>query len=268
METRLLAVNLNSRRTHPLKPQVLTCAASRKPERPSYRLHYSVLFGAPTVRGWHWYSRAIVLFLAVCVPTGCGVSGGELLFVSGLVPSPTVKAEFKLTEGPVAVLVDDYQEIAYWSEVRSMLADQLVQELGEHGAARSLISNAKVNRLRQADAQFDQRSCRQTGRRLGAEQIIWMQVREFHARVQPADMTGAAQMSVVVKVFDVHQEDRTQARLWPRTRTGAVVIADLSAGEVTDAKTRGAIARKLAEKLAEQIAKKFYDYHKEAFGRG
>ena len=47
-----------------------------------------------------------------------------------------------------------------------------------------------------------------------------------------------------------------------------MVIADLSAGEVTDAKTRGAIARKLAEKLAEQIAKKFYDYHKQAFGRG
>ena len=198
--------------------------------------------------------------LMVVLLSGCGISGGEALFMSGLFHRPKVKAQYELTEGPVAVLVDDFQELCYWTGTTTMLADQVMEQLREHGAAKRLIPALSIKRLRQSDSKFDQRACTHIGRMLEAEQVLAIEVRSFYATENPVEANAAARMSVAVKVINaLERKHPGKVRLWPKSRRGRIVEAELNAGAVTRAKTRHGILRALTGTLAEKIARQFYD---------
>lgn len=204
--------------------------------------------------------RVACPLLLLCLVAGCGYSGGEALFVSGLFPRPKIVAELKLTDGAVAVLVDDFQELCYWPGATTMLADRVIEELRSHKAAGLLIPTSTVNRLRQSDAEFDEQSCAHIGRMLKAEQVLLIEVRSFYAAENPVEATAAARMSVAAKVINVLEEkDRRKVRLWPRGREGRIVQVELSAADVMRAGSRDGILRALTEALAEKIARHFYD---------
>lgn len=180
--------------------------------------------------------------------------------MSGLFHRPKVKAEFKLTDGPVAVLTDDFQELCYWPGATTMLAERVIEKLRSHNAAKVLIPISRIRQARQLDPKFDERSCAEIGRILKVEQVLLLQVRSFYATENPVEASAAARMSVAAKVINVlEKNDATKVRLWPRSREGRVIGAELSAGDVTRARTRDGILRTLTEALAEKIARKFYD---------
>ncbi|MEE9296094.1 MAG: hypothetical protein V3W34_14195 [Phycisphaerae bacterium] len=204
-------------------------------------------------------------FLTVCVLiltalNGCGYSGGEALFMFGLFQRPKIKAEFKLTAGPVVVLVDDLREHCYWPEATTILAEQLAEQLKEHNAAKLLIPHAALQRLRQSYPNFDELSYRRIAQLLHAEQAIAVEVRSFFATVDPTDATAAASMSAAIKVIDAREEtQQSKARLWPRSPGGRIFQAEISADRVARAKTRKGILEVLTGALAEKMAKSFYD---------
>lgn len=199
---------------------------------------------------------------------GCGYSGGEALFMTGLFHRPRIKAGIKLNEGAVAVLVDDLQEQCYWPEATTILADQVADELKKKRAVKVLIPATKLSRLRQSKPDFDELSARQVGELLGADRIITIDVREFFASVDPTESNAAARMTVAVKVVNPHEKKtRSKVRLWPRSPTGKIAHVELSAAAVTRAKTRVGILRALTGALAEKIVKNFYDRKQEDFER-
>lgn len=201
-----------------------------------------------------------VTLLALLQLAGCGFSGGQVLFMSGLFKRPTIEARFKLSDGPIAVLVDDFQEHCYWTETVDLLADAVIKQLRDNHAAAKLIPSSKVRRLRQSKPDFDERGCREIGRFLDAHQVLWLEVRSFYATVDPVESTAAARFSVAVKVINALEEkDRHKVRLWPKGRSGELIEIELSGGDIAVAKTRPAIARKLAEKMAQKVVASFHD---------
>ena len=70
--------------------------------------------------------------------------------MTGLFKRPKVEAKFKLTDGPVAVIVDDFGELCHWSEAPGILERRIVEQLSKHNAATRLISPLKAKTMRQS----------------------------------------------------------------------------------------------------------------------
>lgn len=206
------------------------------------------------------------LAVGLALPFGCGVSGGVLLFHSGMVKSPTTAAEFKLAHGPVLVLVDDFDELLDTPERRIQFARQLSDELVTRKAAQTTIRPDIVNDLRREQRDFDQRGCREVGRMAHAEQVVWLRVRDFYAGEEASERGEAAKVTVAVKVINALEEkDKLKVRLWPSSYAGSPVAVELTVGEVGRAGSRDAVTKALGTKLAGQVAKLFYDHSLEDF---
>lgn len=208
----------------------------------------------------HPRARVALALLAALPFAGCGYSGGQFLAATGLFKPPTVPAKFKFGPGPVLVFVDDTQELCYWPEAKTLLAEAVTQKLTQQGAAKQVVPPGKVEQLRRSDRGFEERGCREIGEQLEAEQVLWLQIRAFWAAEHATDARVAARIGVSAKVINVLElQDRGKVRLWPASPSGQPIEADLSAAQLARAETRDAIARALADALAKKVVRNFYD---------
>lgn len=198
-----------------------------------------------------------VLFFAV---SGCGYSGGQILYGLGFGKTQEVKAEFRLTPNPVLILLDDDAACLNVPSAKRTLVDELAQELLRHGAAQRIIPPETVDTLRQQHPNFDKRGCREVGEMAGAEQVLWIQLQGYFADEQFVDATEAAYVQATVKVINVlEREQRSRVRLWPVSSEGTAVAVSLPGDKVARLQTTDAIAQELAKELAAEIARFFYD---------
>ncbi|MGD2108513.1 MAG: hypothetical protein PVI86_03885 [Phycisphaerae bacterium] len=212
--------------------------------------------------------RALLLVLLGALLPGCGFTQGEILYFMGVGRGQKIEAEFRLTDGPVMILVDDPSGRVDWPAARHYLFDALAQELLKHKAAKKLIPRQTVDHLRQSVKDFEKRGCREIGERAGARQVLWIQVEEFMADANIQDTTVAAHFAVTVKVINAaEKERRSRVRLWPPSPRGHLVSATLGGADVSIAKTRDAISKELTAKLATDVAKLFYDHRLGDFER-
>ena len=184
-----------------------------------------------------------------------------MLYWLGVGDDQKVEAEFTLSPGPVLILVDDPEERLTWGPARDQIAEGLAKILLENQGTQKIISPETLNRHRRTQADFDSLSCAQIGRLVGAEQVLWLEVKSFVAEEEIHDMTDAGALSVSVRVINPNeQKDREKVRLWPTEREGKSVAVGLSASEATRLKTKEAIAGELAAKLSKEVAKLFYKH--------
>jgi hypothetical protein len=201
------------------------------------------------------------LTLALLLPVpACTYSGGELLYMLGFGRGKKIKAEFRLSDQPILILIDDDHGLVDWPIAKRRLSEALTQELLKHKAAVKIIPEATLQGMRQADPDFETLACDTVGRRAGAEQVIWLKIEEFFAREDVRDLQSAAVFTVAVKVISTKAKTRAAVRLWPTSREGRFVTVNISGAEVGELKTRDAICKALADRLAEKIAKFFYEH--------
>lgn len=214
--------------------------------------------------------RVVLGVLLAAVPigaTGCGYSGGQLLYFLGFGRAKQVKARFTLTNEPILILIDDVGGVIDHPPARRQLADALAQALLRHNAAARIVPQATVDRLRQAEPEFDRMSIRRIGEIAHARQVLHVSVRDYVATERFEDLSAAAQMAVTVKVIDVRKTgDRSNVRLWPAGAAGHLVTASLDAEEVARAKTRAWVSKELTDKLARRVARLFYTHRLDDFG--
>jgi hypothetical protein len=206
-------------------------------------------------------SGTMVILMALSVLPGCGFSGGEALYFTGLFKPKMIDAEFKLTQtGAVVVLVDDLQEHCFWPQATIALAQAITDELVKHEAAVRFVSPTKVNQLRQSQSRYEDLSVQKIGKLLGAEQVLSVEVQSFDASLTADSASSAASMSASVKVINVLEtEQRSKVRLWPGSPTGKTTRVEISASKVATAKSPNRVIKILTEDLAVEIAKSFYD---------
>lgn len=204
--------------------------------------------------------RAWPAFLLLSL-SSCTYGGGELLYNLGFGRQNAIPAEFRLTHGRLLVLVDDVAEQVDWPPALNALFDDLTQALLRNNAAGKIIPPETIEAHRRTMPDFNKLSCREIGELVEAEQVLWVETKDFMAEEDYADIGAAAHWTVSVRVIDPRQkESRTLVRLWPTSPAGEIITASLGSGEVISLKTKDAISKALAADLAENIARRFYDY--------
>jgi hypothetical protein len=204
---------------------------------------------------------AVGLLTVLPACCGCGFSQGQLLWAMGFGSGMKVPAEFELSkDGPLLVLVDDPEERLYSPRSRTELAEKVGDDLQARGAVKALVKQAKISRLRRERMDFEDLSCREVGELAGAEQVLWLQVRDFYAESEVAEASAAARMAVTVRVINPGAKERNEVRLWPVEHRGRIVSTELDATDVIRAKTPTAISGKLTDQMAVEVGKLFYDH--------
>lgn len=206
--------------------------------------------------------RHIGIAILLTLPlSSCTYTGGELLYNLGFGRSKKVPAQFQLSEGRLLVLIDDVNELVDWPPAQAYLFDQLTQDLIRHGAAKKIIPGETIDGRRRTMPDFNKLSCREVGELLGADQVLWIETKDFLAEEDFADTGASALWNVVVRVIDPNQKDsREKVRLWPESPAGHMVSAELSAAETLRLKSKDAIAKALVSKLAARITLLFFEH--------
>jgi len=199
-----------------------------------------------------------VLLLAL---GGCTYGAGQLLFMMGAGRGELIQPEFVLTDGPVLIFVDDYHEELTWPLTSRYLFEELSQELLRNEAAEKIIPLETLDSTRATRADFGKLSAREIGALCEADQMIWIEVRDFLAEPSVYAATEAAYFRVTVKVLDPNEtKRRSRVRLWPASPSGHPVEVSLSGARVAELKVRAAVAKLLADELSVKIAKLFYEH--------
>ncbi len=207
--------------------------------------------------------RYVTLIAAICACAPClGCrSFAAILAHLGSGRGAKVQAQFRLGDGPLLVFIDDVHDRADWPEARAFLFDELSQELLRHEAAKKIVPRESIDALRQADPDFNKKSCRLLGEQVGAEQVLWVEVRDFLAEEQITGIDPAAYFTVTVKVLNaMEKESRNRVRVWPVHPEGQTVTIGINSAEIQRLKTKDMIAKQLAVLLAVDIAKLFYEH--------
>lgn len=203
---------------------------------------------------------ATLVSAAVCA-AGCGFTQGKMLYMAGFGQRKMVPAQYKLTEGPVAILIDDLESKVDWPIALHLLEDDVGQALLRSASAAKIVPPQTMQGLRQTQPDFNARGMREVGRMAGAEQVLWIGIEDFYVTDEPSEVQEAAYMVAAVKVINaLEEEDRMRVRLWPAHPEGHRVTARASAADVTRAKTRDAVSKELTHQLAETIARLFHDH--------
>lgn len=212
--------------------------------------------------------QAVGIVLLPWFVGGCGMSQGQLFYMLGFGRGKKVEAEFRLTDGPILILLDDPTGTIDRPAARRYFVDELGQLLVKKEAAQKVIPRRTLEQLRQSQPEFEKRGAREIGELAGAEQVLWLEVRDFVAEEQFHDPVTAAYFAITVKVVNVlEKKQRSRVRLWPTSPQGRLITATLTGSEVHLAKTGDAISRQLAERLAGDIARLFYDHRLGDFER-
>lgn len=107
------------------------------------------------------------------------MSGGKLLFASGLFQPKKVEARFRLTKNPILILVDDPRERVDWPVFSRLLTDDLAQELLRNEAAAKIVPIQTLQSIQQTETRYAERGAREIGELAGAEQVLWIEVQDF-----------------------------------------------------------------------------------------
>ncbi len=135
-----------------------------------------------------------VLLMALLACAGCGFSSGQLLYIFGVGRPTVVEAQFRLTDRPILILLDDPDGRMDWPPAGAQFVDELAQALLKNEAAEKIVPRQTLDGLRQTLPNFPKRGCREIGELAGAEQVLWVRVRDFVATDQIQEISRAAEL--------------------------------------------------------------------------
>jgi len=197
-----------------------------------------------------------LVFAAGCNPTQMAITwyhltGGE-----------TIEPKFKLTNGKLAVIVDDPQGFVVIPAAFREFYDKFVEALRANGVQSKVIPFDEWQQLRQRDPDYDtdKMTRRLIGEKLGADQVLFLNVTDFRLKREPAAPLYEGRFAVQVAVYST--ERKRDVRLWPEQSEGEDVVVTTKSSPSDGDQSASDIARQLAGEMADSVAKLFYA-HKE-----
>jgi hypothetical protein len=198
---------------------------------------------------------------------GCGFSGGQFLFFTGWFKGQKIEPEFEFAKKvPILVLVDDPGQLMPNPAHRVTLNQFIGEELIEKKAITSVIDPKKLVRFQQTRSDFAKLGAREIGQAMGAEQVLWVSVRDFELGTDIGEQ-ALARLTLGIRVINAAEggEHEGKVRLWPEFGDGKIVQSDMGATDVAKASRAGGTARELCRLSATKVAKNFYEYRLDAF---
>ena len=211
-------------------------------------------------RGGAWTAAGfLALALSIC---GCGQQLGTFLYWSGLVPQPKVTPQFELTEGKVAILIDDKFGSLPSSDFIAKMHETLAAELTMHEACGPVVPYSKLVDLERRESEFDKMSIRQIGEKLGAEQVLHVTIESFgtgeHSEMGVLKGYARAAAKVCTTAPKKH------VRLWPQSQMGQPVEVRRPTAQSEGTDHAAQYAESLCIRLSKRIAMLFYKHLEQA----
>jgi hypothetical protein len=196
--------------------------------------------------------------VAAVLLSGCGPQFGAALYWMGVGQGKKIKAQFKLTEGPLAVFVDDPSGLVSVPEATALLITELDRNFRSRKVNSKVVRPERLAREVYSRPESQNWSIRQVGEKLGAEQVLHIRVRRFRLHDEPGDPLYKGQWQVTIKVISA--ERQADVRLWPKSIEG-YDVAVATTSEHSDDEAHGVIvARQMARMLAREITFLFCDH--------
>lgn len=205
-------------------------------------------------------TRSVGLLLAgvlLAAGTGCGPFFGAIAYFLG--PKRIEKAQFKPTQGVLAILIEDMNRADDQPVFSQSMFERLVTIFRERKVNDAVVSRDRLARLRLVHADFDQWSVQRVGRELGAEQVLLIRMERFELRESPENPLIHPRVSLRLKVIDCNAA-AAHARLWPTDdEQGRALSVSRPPEEATNREQVDAAVTKLGRDAAELAARFFFD---------
>lgn len=199
------------------------------------------------------------------IASGCGPMAGWL---AALFKGPEkIKAVYEPPKDKkILVFVDDLANPLSYEPIKRALSEKLSKLLVENKVAAEVVDYEQLLNLSMADEKFNQLGAWNIGRKLGADIVVFIEVKSFHLREKEYEDTELWQGSfgTEVRVIDCNAP-KDNVRLWPTDREKGFPVGPLETEPQDDSSAhRGvSIANELAEKMADKIDKLFHDHEVE-----
>lgn len=205
--------------------------------------------------------RIAAIIVLMTLATGCNPTQMATLWYH-MTGGETIEAEFKLTDRKLAVVVDDPQGFVVVPVTFREFHDKFVDALRANGIESKVIPFDEWQQLRQRDPDYntDKMTRRLIGEKLGADQILFLNVTDFRLKREPAAPIYEGRFAVSVAVYST--ERKRDVRLWPQQSEGKDVVVTTKPGPSDGDLSASDVARQLADQMADSVAKLFYA-HKE-----
>lgn len=175
---------------------------------------------APRTCGGGWKcggargTRAVGLFLVAgllgCM-TGCAAIRAMFYYLS---PPHIQKAQYRLTEGRLAIVIDYARPDDEHPVFSRRLHDGISARFAEHKVKSQVIPFDEMLALRQMNRDYGSWTIQRIGREAEADEVLYVRVSRLQFLEEPGHPVVSASVSLSVKVIGT-QQDEAHARLWP-----------------------------------------------------
>lgn len=203
-----------------------------------------------------------LVFAVLAVLAGVSSGCATLVVWSMADPHSLVKAQHKLGDGKLAVLIDDYLAPLENPQLKRVITKQIAEELAAANLKISVIPYHRVAAVRQEDTIGKKLSVQRIGMRVGAHEVVYINIVQFDLYDSPDDPVLRPNMMGYVKVIDVGSGER----LWPVQSSGQRIShRDRLLGTIdVSTSQREKLWDQLARDLGHKVAVLFYDHREEA----
>lgn len=185
----------------------------------------------------------------------CASCANMAAFWANITGGDWIEAEYKLSTAPLLVLVDDRSSLV--SEPKAIReVHQTISEIFlQFDVNKNVIPFQDWQRL-QSDPKYNGMSARQIGERLGAEQVLAINVEKF--TLQGEGGAPIFKGIFVCRIKVISTERKSDVRLWPEGDAGRRVEVETDAKPMDSDTSAADVAKELGIKMGQKVAEFFY----------
>jgi len=189
--------------------------------------------------------------------SGCNVVSALVYFFS---PPQIQKAEYPLTDGRLAVLVEVARAEEENPVFRQAFCEKLVEIFRDHKVKAKVVPQDEVLRLRQQNPDFSKWSLQKVGQHLNVQQVLYVRLDRLQLRNEPGSPILHPAVQMRLKLIDPNLP-ADAARLWPgsQERDGRVAERARPPVEAGDSLAVDSELAKLGKDAAWLAAMPFFD---------
>lgn len=203
----------------------------------------------------------VIKLLAFCATIACSDGCEVVSMAVSAVAGPKGKALYELEDQPTLTMVDDPRSIVGSASLRHQIAHDIGYHLQSHKVLEQVIDPQQLADLKVAAGDtYDTMPIADLGRKLGAAQVIYVEIKSFALQTNPGVYQPTA--NVDVQVIDVIQS----RCIFPHSGLGLANSYPLKVQyrprtrEIFDYGTPVVLSRELAHRIGRDVARLFYDY--------
>lgn len=191
--------------------------------------------------------------------TGCNIVA-PLAYYLG--PKRVDKAQFELTEGRLAVLIENKSSTETNPVFNQQLYDTISDILRDKKAKTQLVPYGELLDLQRKNPDFNKWSAQKVARELDAEQLLWIYLEDLTFRETPNSPILTPRVEARLRVIGA-EAPAAHARLWPDDREGYPVSYSRQILEAAGPEAFDSAAEKLAKDAAYRVMYPFFDNDQE-----